>query len=127
MNAESGTMKLLKRVLIACGLGFLGVCGLAVLSVAGLIYGLSRVTIVIPPPPPRILPETTVVRSEESSQFLVREPTKEVRQPTKEKSSSNHRYQESWAEKVQEKLTGTEIVHRKDGTTYTRKAAQPRK
>lgn len=36
--------------------------------------------------------------------------------------SSSGRYKESKAEKIYEKLKGVEVVHRKDGTTYERKA-----
>lgn len=112
-------MKLLKRLLIACGLGFLGLSGLAVIAVAGVIYGLSRITIVIPPPPPRVLPETNVVQSPTSTQFATT--------PSKERSSSQRGYQESLSEKAYEKLTGKEIVHRKDGSTYERNAPKHRK
>lgn len=66
-------------------------------------------------------------RNAPQSSDEARSPPPAVSRPSEPRpaNTSNKPHNESAAEKLYEKVTGKEVVHRKDGTTYERK--QPKK
>ncbi len=93
---------------------------------AALIYGLSHFK-------PASVPQSHEVSRpiqqpsqpiQQPIQQPIRQPSPPIQQPsfTPPKPSTPKGFVESEAEKEFERKNGVEIVHRKDGTTYTRKA-----
>lgn len=104
------------------------VCCASLLAIAGSWYTLANLRRYVSPatyqtlPQPLVSPQTVYGPpvSQQPPAFVpptVNEKTTHERQPAKPRG-----FVESEAEKAYERANGVEVVHRKDGTTYERKA-----